>query len=70
MQGFVARLYENILNRKPDSNGLKAWADVLKSGKEQGAKVAQGFVESKEFQSRKMDDTTYIKILYRTFLDS
>lgn len=69
VQGFVARLYENILNRKPDANGLKAWADVLKSGKEQGAKVAQGFVESKEFQSRKMDDTTYIKILYRTFLD-
>lgn len=53
----------------PDGDGLNAWTDVLKSGREQGAKVAQGFIESPEFQSRRMDDTTYLTILYKTFLN-
>ena len=69
VKDFVARLYEYILQRRPDGDGLNAWTDVLKSGREQGAKVAQGFIESPEFQSRKMDDTTYLTILYKTFLN-
>ena len=69
VQAFVVRLYHNILGREADSNGVAAWTNVLKSGKEQGAKVAQGFIESKEFQSRKISDTEYIKLLYVTFLD-
>ena len=40
VEGFVERLYTQILGRQADTAGLKAWADVLKSGKEQGAKVA------------------------------
>ena len=68
VQNFVSRLYSNILGRNADPNGLATWTEVLKSGKEQGAKVAQGFIESKEFQSRKMSDTEYIEILYDTFL--
>ncbi len=69
VQDFVQRLYNYILDRPADSSGLQAWTDVLKSGKEQGAKVAQGFIESKEFQERNLDDQTYIQILYRTFLN-
>lgn len=69
VKDFVARLYEYILQRRPDGDGLNAWTDVLKSGREQGAKVAQGFIESPEFQSRRMDDTTYLTILYKTFLN-
>ena len=65
---FVTRLYENILQRTPDNAGLNAWVDVLSSGKESGAKVAQGFVDSTEFKSRNMSDEEYIKIMYRTFL--
>ena len=67
VQDFVERLYIEILERKPDDSGLNAWTEVLQSGKEQGAKVAQGFVESQEFKSRKMNDTEYIKLLYRAF---
>lgn len=67
--GFVDRLYTNILQRNPDDEGLGAWTEVLKSGREQGAKVAQGFIESPEFQKRNLTDAQYITILYRTFLD-
>lgn len=65
---FVNRLYVNLLQREADDSGLVSWADVLKSGKEQGVKVAQGFIDSKEFKSRTISNTEYIKILYRTFL--
>lgn len=68
VEAFVRRLYENILQRKADASGLAAWSDVLKSGKEEGAKVAQGFIDSKEFKARTLSDEEYIKILYRTFL--
>ena len=40
---FVNRLYVNLLQREADDSGLVSWTDVLKSGKEQGVKVAQGF---------------------------
>lgn len=65
---FVNRLYVNLLQREADDSGLVSWTDVLKSGKEQGVKVAQGFIGSKEFKSRTISNTEYIKILYRTFL--
>ncbi|MBB5264157.1 hypothetical protein HNP82_001262 [Catenibacillus scindens] len=65
---FVNRLYTNLLQREADDSGLVSWTEVLKSGREQGVKVAQGFVESNEFKSRTLSDTEYIKILYRTFL--
>lgn len=67
VKDFIERLYIEILERKPDDSGLNAWTEVLQSGKEQGAKVAQGFIESQEFKSRKMNDTEYIKLLYRAF---
>ena len=66
---FVSRLYTQILGRNPDPSGLNAWTEVLKSGKEQGAKVAQGFITSKELAARKLSDKEYVTILYRTFFD-
>ena len=42
IEAFVSRLYKEILGRDADPSGLKAWADVLKSGKEQGAKSRTG----------------------------
>ena len=58
----------NILQRSSDQTGLTEWADVLLSGKESGAKVAQGFVDSDEFKARNLSDEEYIKVLYRAFL--
>lgn len=67
--GFVERLYEQTLQREADADGLNSWVNVLTSGKESGAKVAQGFIDSNEFKSRNLSDEDYITILYRTFFD-
>ena len=69
VEQFVARLYEYILDRSPDAEGLASWTKVLKDGREQGAKVAQGFIDSDEFKRRTIGDEEYLKILYRTFFD-
>ncbi|WP_434311516.1 cellulase family glycosylhydrolase [Hominifimenecus sp. rT4P-3] len=49
--------------------GFRGWTDALISGREQGAKVAQGFIESVEFRSRNISNTEYVRLLYATFLD-
>ena len=67
VEDFVERLYTYILGRPADKGGLTQWSEVLRSGKEQGAKVAQGFIESPEFQSKVLSDREYVEILYRTF---
>ena len=69
VEAFVGRLYQEILGRAGDAQGINSWYYVLKSGKEQGAKVAQGFIESPEFKARNLSDDDYIKALYRTFLN-
>lgn len=69
VKAFVSRLYTEILGRDPDPSGLSAWTNVLKNKTEQGAKVAQGFIDSAEFKKRQLSDEDYITILYHTFLD-
>lgn len=69
VEAFVVRLYKEILGRDADTSGLREWSEVLKSGREQGAKVAQGFVDSDELRKRNLSDDAYIRALYRTFLD-
>ena len=65
----MVRLYKEILGRDADTSGLREWSEVLKSGREQGAKVAQGFVDSDELRKRNLSDDAYIRALYRTFFD-
>lgn len=69
IKAFVSRLYTQLLGREADPSGLNSWTEVLRSKKEQGAKVAQGFVESPEFKKRNLSDKEYISVLYKTFLD-
>ena len=49
VEGFVTRLYENVLGRTPDQKGLDAWVNVLKSGTNGGEEVAKGFIFSDEY---------------------
>lgn len=69
IEAFVARFYKYILNREPDSKGLSEWTSNLKSGKEQGAQVGVGFIQSPEFIQRNLSNEQYIKVLYKTFFD-
>ena len=69
IDAFVSRLYTEVLGRTPDPSGLAEWSEVLKNGQEQGAKVAQGFIDSDEFKSRNLSDEAYVTVLYHTFFD-
>jgi hypothetical protein len=48
-QAFVTLLYQNVLNRSPDSGGLAYWTGLLDSGTSRGS-VLTGFSESAEYQ--------------------
>ena len=45
---YVNNLYENILNRSPDSDGFSYWLGQLNTGVETKAEVFLGFTESAE----------------------
>lgn len=67
--GFVTRLYDKCLNRRPDEKGLQDWVDVLCDFKSDGVNVAYGFVFSDEMNKRNLSDEDFIEILYNVFLD-
>ena len=71
MKKILRRNKNEKKNRiNPDNYCVMYWFDAqLCAGKEQGAKVAQGFIESPEFQKRKLSNTQYLEILYQTFFD-
>jgi len=68
VESFVTRLYQNVLNRAPEADGLKYWNDKLRSGTT-GASVAYGFFFSKELIGRNVSNEEFIDILYRTLLN-
>lgn len=45
---FVTKLYENLLDRSPDTGGLQSWVNALNSGQISRADVLVGFTSSAE----------------------
>ena len=70
---FVERCYTKVLGRKSEKNGKKYWVDrIMKATntKEEALKTASdGFFNSTEFLNKKTNQTEFVKICYRTFLD-
>lgn len=46
---YVKVLYRTFMGREADEGGLAAWVEVLESGREDCAKVLEGFSDSAEF---------------------
>lgn len=46
---YVQILYRTFMGREADEGGLAAWVNVLESGREDRAKVLEGFSDSVEF---------------------
>lgn len=65
---YVTGLYENLLERSPDSSGLNNYATALAEGTRTAASVATSFVNSTEFTNKNYDDSTYVAKLYLAFL--
>lgn len=68
ISGFVNRLYQLIMQRTPDAEGLDYWINLLEKKEDTGAGIAQQFIESPEFVMRKISDEQYVTVLYRVFM--
>ena len=68
VNGFVNRLYENILGRKADPAGFESWVKVLKEGREGGSETVANFVFSKEYEGKKISDKEFVTTMYKTIL--
>ena len=65
---FADRLYHECLGRDPEAGGLEFWALRLTNLESSGYEAARDFFGSTEFTNKGVDDATYIKLLYRTFM--
>ena len=69
---YVSRLYTKMQGRDYDIGGLNYWCNIIlkKPTKATLVQVAvDGFMHSNEFKAKGLDDTAFIKVMYRTFLD-
>ena len=69
VEGFVYRLYKLVLNREPEAKGYNEWVGGLKGGQTTGVEAGKGFVMSNELKSRKLSNSAYVELLYKTFLN-
>jgi hypothetical protein len=68
---FVSRLYTQALGRSYDVDGLNNWCGSINSdsSRENILNVStNGFFHSQEFTNKNLDNTEFVKVLYRTFL--
>ena len=65
---FVERLYNVVLNRSCDDEGMAGWTQSLVDNTLSGYSVAYGFVFSPEFINRNLCNEHYVEILYEAFL--
>lgn len=68
LEGYVDRLYQLCLNRKPEPAGQADWIDRLYRGKATGAQAAFGFFFSDEFKLWNTTDEEYVELLYNVMM--
>ncbi len=64
-QAYVTALYQNLLGRNPDPQGLAGFSNSLASGKVSAQKLVQSIVGSNEYRSNQVT-YSYMNILGRT----
>jgi hypothetical protein len=65
---FVTRCYQNALGRKGDASGLNSWTGVLLNKTKTPKTVAKNFVFSGEATKKNLNDTEFVKMLYRLYM--
>ncbi|MEG1925858.1 MAG: Ig-like domain-containing protein [Ruthenibacterium sp.] len=68
LTAFVTRLYTKLLDRSGEEDGLNVWTNQILSGAQTPQQVAHGFVFSKEFESKNLNNEKYVEYMYRTFM--
>lgn len=65
IEAFVTRLYQKILLRTPDLEGMKYQTNRLITRQDSGAGLARGFIDSNEFKNRNLNDNDYLEFYTR-----
>lgn len=65
---FINRLYETILERPGDPNGLNHWTGQILNQDISIESISSQFIFSEEFTAKNLDYTNFIEILYRAFM--
>jgi serine protease len=64
---FVELVYQNVLGRQADPDGLAFWTDELDSGRRSRGEVMIGFIDSPEFQGL-YGNKVYVTMVYMGLL--
>jgi hypothetical protein len=65
---FVNRCYTQALGRKGDASGLNSWTGTLLTKKKTPKVVAKNFVFSGEATKKNLNNTEFVKMLYRLYM--
>jgi hypothetical protein len=65
---FVNRCYTQALGRKGDASGLNSWTGTLLTKKKPPKAVAKSFVFSGEATKKNLNNTEFVKMLYRLYM--
>ena len=69
VEDFVTRLYQNILNRTPDSGGFNFWVKKLLYENASATSVAKDFFRSQELEDANLDNEEFVRRTYKTLLN-
>ena len=67
-QAYVARIYTKALGRAAEPAGLNYWVGEINAKRRKPVQVAEEFFFAPEFVNKKLNNTEYVKVLYRTFM--
>ena len=67
-EAYVARIYTKALGRAAEPAGLKYWVGEINAKRKTPVEVAELFFFAPEFTNKKLNNTEYVKVLYRTFM--
>ncbi|MDE7367873.1 MAG: DUF4214 domain-containing protein, partial [Lachnospiraceae bacterium] len=67
LTAFVNRIYTEAMGRTGEADGLNYWCQSIQAG-DNPVRVAESFINSEEFRNKRLNNTEYIKVLYRTFM--
>ncbi len=62
---YIQKIYNIVLGRRADINGLNSWTGEMINNGKTAATVLAGFLNSEEFRNRKTSDEEYAAILFR-----
>ncbi|WP_049962937.1 M14 family zinc carboxypeptidase [Ruminococcus sp. HUN007] len=67
--GYVQKIYNKVLGRRADTDGLNTWTGEINSGNKTAADVLAGILSSDEFRKKNTSNEDYAAILFRMCRD-